>query len=159
MHGAYKATSRSRSPLIDALSQTVELLSRTGCLKRRPELRYRCSLIYKFVVLGADASARYFRLHTPVETSTAPCRRSRGSSVPFLPPGCALWQKLHYATTSLLSEPNPLRWALSRGLFNFNICFVSPAFCILHYSEFRIPHSAFRINSAFCILHCAAPPR
>ena len=44
-----------------------------GRIRRQRELRYRCSLIYKLPILRMlGASARYSRLHTPVETGTAP---------------------------------------------------------------------------------------
>ena len=58
-----------------------------GRIKQRRELRYRRSLIYKLPIFGMlGASARYSRLHTPVETSAAP-RRDKLRILRFGPEG------------------------------------------------------------------------
>jgi len=77
MHGAYKATPRSRSPLIDALARLVDLPGRTGSTKRLPVENRYCSLIYK------DCCFRSQRLR-PLFTPPHPRRNHYGpSSLPW----------------------------------------------------------------------------
>lgn len=92
LHSLTQAWADTLKGLVESLCMVRSTLcARTDATKRRPhpargpsggdgrglkpqrELRYRCSLIYKlpiFRMLGA--SARYSRLHVPVETGTAP---------------------------------------------------------------------------------------
>ena len=73
MHGAGKAYRAHVLHESHAPNRLVDLPAETGSLKRLPEQRNRCSLIYKVPILRMlGASARLADPQIPVETGTPP---------------------------------------------------------------------------------------
>ena len=73
MRAVLKALHGHGRHLNDTAVRLVALPAAMGSLKRLPVQKTRCSLIYKMPILRmVGASARLFRLRTPVETFTSP---------------------------------------------------------------------------------------
>ena len=84
IHGALKALRTHGHHLSTPPPGPWSSRVRRSLLRQREEQCYRCSLIYKLPILWmVGASARYSCLHTPVETSTPPCRQKELASFRF----------------------------------------------------------------------------
>ena len=114
IHGALKALRthghHSSTPPPGPWSSRV----RRSLLRQREQQDCCCSLIYKLPILWmVGASARYSCLHTPVETSTPPCRQKKLASLRFR----QAWRKLRIRSflLPLQIRPAPLGSDLAVG--------------------------------------------
>ncbi len=102
----------SRTPHQRRLPRSVASPVQTAALIRQRQQLVCCCLIYKlpiFRMLGA--SARWSRLHTPVETGTPPCRRSKRCSRGICLRPWAFQKCSGSLLLPLLSTSPPLCWA------------------------------------------------
>ena len=84
IHGALKALRTHGHHLSTPRPGPWSSRARRSLLRQREQQDCCCSLIYKSPILWmVGASARYSCLHTPVETSTPPCRQKKLAALRF----------------------------------------------------------------------------